>query len=110
MVSENQVELPKGFSDPDQIRVVPDPVFYDSIRIQVHGPARNQFSLIWNRVRNVNYGSILYDVVIGIPGSAPIRMSTSDNYVILSDHFANERPYTRFLVAVSATTKWAKSG
>jgi hypothetical protein len=62
IVSENQVELPRGFTDPDQIKVVPDPVHYDSIRIQVHGPTQKQFSLIWSRVRNVNYGPVWYKV------------------------------------------------
>ena len=34
VLSENQVELPKGFSNPDQIRVIPDPVHYDSLKVQ----------------------------------------------------------------------------
>jgi hypothetical protein len=34
VLSENQVELPAGFTNPDQIRVIPDPVHYDSLKVQ----------------------------------------------------------------------------
>ncbi len=34
VMSENQVELPKGFTNPDEIRVIPDPVYYDSLNVQ----------------------------------------------------------------------------
>ena len=33
VLSESQVELPKGFTNPDQIRVIPDPVHYDSLKV-----------------------------------------------------------------------------
>jgi len=34
VMSENHVELPKGFTNPDEIRVIPDPVYYDSLNVQ----------------------------------------------------------------------------
>lgn len=109
MTSENQIELPRGFTDPDQIRVVPDPVHYDSLRIQVHGPSQKRFSLIWSRVRNINYGSIWYEVRIQISGFAPILVSTSENHVVLTEYFSSALPYSRFLATITSATKWAKS-
>ena len=78
--------------------------------IQVHGPSQNQFSLIWNRVRNTNHGSIVYQVRIQIAGDTPLILTTPDNHIILTDHFAGRSPYTRFLVGILAATAWAKSG
>ena len=34
ILSENQLELPKGFNDPNELRVTPDPVHYDSLGVQ----------------------------------------------------------------------------
>ena len=117
-MSQTSVKVP-NFEDVNDVNVIPKSVSKGSIDILKRQD--DEFWLTWEKIHNVNFGSVLYDVILSYDSKirlpttltkshqnmSTVTIPTTTNDTTIDTSFLP--PYSKTKVAIVARTKWGKS-
>ncbi|VEN47844.1 unnamed protein product [Callosobruchus maculatus] len=96
--------IPEGFDSWNRISVTPEPV--DNSSVRVTGSSKS-FNITWDSVKDVNYGTVFYEVQIDTPmklRNYSTMFVTTESYIKYPDQIM---PFTRMTVTVRPFTYWS---
>ncbi|RWS08705.1 Proto-oncogene tyrosine-protein kinase ROS-like protein [Dinothrombium tinctorium] len=93
--------------------VIVTPVSVNSSSVRVVGKWDN-FTIVWDKIRNVNYGEVFYDISININGYFNAKLNLDRNLITKQSFFTYPtshklQPYSSLKVFIKSFTYWASS-
>jgi hypothetical protein len=91
-----------------RLTVVPDPVKMESVSVR---GKYTDFQIVWEAVRNIDYGTVTYDVLMELAeANYTVQFTTTKPLFNPRDHFDDLdllKPYSKMNISVLSKTKWA---